>query len=169
MYSEITLQARLVTDLCSVWHDRRRFPSRDHSFLFRDVNICMHHPDTKMLTIFVHFWVGAHVLCLNIYEVKRARKLCWIDVNVKNRKGVLMCPSGSTFHGAYRAVCAQDGTLRICRTNVRAEGLGAQEVGLWPVINPVMSGTTQGRIYIKWPILKGKNRWSLQLHMARRA
>lgn len=34
---------------------------------------------------------------LNIYEVKHTRKLCWIDGNVKNRKGVLMCPSGSTF------------------------------------------------------------------------
>lgn len=25
------------------------------------------------------------------------QKQCWIDANVKNRKGVLMCPSGSTF------------------------------------------------------------------------
>lgn len=37
------------------------------------------------------------MLNMNIYEIKRARKQCWIDVNVKNRKGVLMCPSGSTF------------------------------------------------------------------------
>lgn len=45
------------------------------------------------------FWGGggAHVLRLNIYEAERARRLCWMDVNVKTRKGALMCPSGSTF------------------------------------------------------------------------
>ena len=61
---------------------------------------------------------------LNIYEVRRARKLRWMDVNVKNRKGVLMCPSGSTFTVLTVPYVPKTEPLRICRTNLRAEGLG---------------------------------------------
>ena len=58
-----------------------------------------HHPETKKNANHIRAFLsgGAHVLRLNIYEAERARRLCWMDVNVKTRKGALMCPSGSTF------------------------------------------------------------------------
>lgn len=70
------------------------------------------------------------MLGLNIYEVKRARKLCWIDVNVKNRRGVLMCPSGSTFTVLTVPYVPKTEPSGSAELIWESRDWGAQEVGL---------------------------------------
>lgn len=70
------------------------------------------------------------MLCLNIYEVKRAGKLCGIDVTVKNRKGALMCPSGSTFTVLTVPYVPKTEPLGPAELMSEPGDWGAQEVGL---------------------------------------